>query len=101
MILTGVYNSYSPDVEGFLGANNLSNYSNDEINKILNEVKSISDINTLNEKYKRIIEIYEEERPFIGLYRDKQTIVKGQNLAGEVTGNNYFSYYNLDTWYRF
>ena len=101
IILTGVYNSYSPNVETFFGNNNLQNYSNEEMNKILTEVKSITDVNLLKEKYNRIIEIYEHDCPFIGLYRNKQTVVKGQNLAGEVTGNNYFSYYNLDTWYRF
>ena len=100
-ILTGVYNSYSPDVEKFFGNDNLQNYSNDEMNRLLSEVKSTADINLLKEKYNKIIEIYEKERPFVGLYRNKQTIVKGQELAGEVKGNNYFSYYNLETWYRF
>ena len=101
MILTGVYNSYSPNIETFLGNNNLQNYSNDEVNTIINEVKSITDTGLLKEKYKRIIEIYEEDRPFVGLYRNKGYIVKGQTLAGEVRGNNYFSYFNLDTWHRF
>ena len=101
MIVTGVYNSYTPDVEKFLGGNNLQNYSNEEMNKLLDEVKSITDTTLLKEKYNKIIEIYERERPFIGICRDKQTIVKGQNLAGEVFGNNYFSYYKIDTWYRF
>lgn len=100
MILTGVYNSYSPNLETFFGANNLENYSNAEINNLLNEVKTIKDENLLKEKYKRIIQIYEEEKPFISLYRNKQTIVKSQNLSGEINGNNYFSYYNLDSWNR-
>lgn len=99
-ILTGVYNSYSPNLIPFFGENNLQNYSNNELNGILNEVKSISDEGLLKEKYKRIIQIYEEERPFIGLYRNRQTIVKSQNLAGEIVGNNYFSYYFLENWYR-
>ena len=101
MILTGVYNSFSPNVEKFLGNDNLQNYYNDETIRILDEVKSISDENLLKEKYNRLEQIYEEERPFVGLYRNKQTIVKNQNVAGEVTGNNYFSYFNLGEWYRF
>ena len=28
MILTGMYNSYSPNLETFLGNNNLQNYNN-------------------------------------------------------------------------
>lgn len=101
MILTGVYNSYSPNVNSFLGENNLQNYSNEEMNSLIKEVKTITDNRLLKEKYKRIIEIYEEDIPFIGLYRNKISIVKSQNLAGEVVGNNYFSYYHLENWHRF
>lgn len=101
IILTGVYNSYSPDLTSFFGEDNLQNYSNSEMNNLLKEVKTITDENLLKEKYKRIVEIYEEEKPFISLYRNKQTIVKSQNLAGEINGNNYFSYYNLENWHRF
>ncbi len=100
MILTGVYNSYSPNLISFFGENNLQNYNNEEINKLLKEVKTITDENLLKEKYKRIVQIYEEEKPFISLYRNKQTIVKSQNLAGEIVGNNYFSYYHLENWHR-
>ena len=101
MILTGVYNSYSPDINRFLGTNNLENYKNDEVANILTEVNSITEENLLKEKYKKILEIYEQEQPFIGLYRNKVTIVKSQNLAGEIKANNYFSYNNLETWNRF
>ncbi len=100
MILTGVYNAYSPDLTFFFDENNLQNYHNQEINNILNEIKSITDTNLLKQKYQKIIQIYEQQQPFISLYRNKQTIVKSQNLAGEVTGNNYFSYYHLENWYR-
>ncbi len=100
MIITGVINSYSPDLNSFLGAGNQNNYTNEEINNILNEVKSISDENLLIEKYKRIIEIYNSEIPFISLYRNKQTMVKSQNMAGELKPNNFFSYYGLFAWYR-
>jgi len=101
IILTGVYNSYSPDITSFFQTGNLQNYTNEEMNQLLAEVKNITDTNLLKEKYKRIIEIYQQEKPFIGLYRNKQTIVKSQNLAGEIVGNNYFSYYRLEHWYRF
>ena len=66
----------------------------------MTDVKSITDENLLKEKYKRIVEIYEQEKPFISLYRDKTTIVKSQNLAGDIKGNNYFSYFGLENWYR-
>ena len=101
ILLTGIYNSYTPNIEKFLGNDNLQNYYNDEVIKILDEVKAITDEKLLKEKYNRLVQIYEEERPFLGLYRNKQTIVKNQNVAGEIRGNNYFSYYNLGLWHRF
>lgn len=100
MILTGVYNSYSPDITTFFDNDNFQNYNNDELNSVLKEVKTIKNENLLKEKYNEIVKIFEEETPFIGLYRDKITVVKSQNLAGEITANNYFSYYNLENWKR-
>lgn len=100
MILTGVYNSYSPSLISFFSENNLQNYYNEEISNIINEVKTIDNQGLLKEKYNRMLQIYNEEQPFISLYRNKQTIVKSQNLAGEIKGNNYFSYYNLENWNR-
>ncbi len=100
MILTGVYNSYSPNVETFLGNGNLQNYNNEELNTIITDVKNIKDENLLKEKYNRIIEIYNNDIPFISLYRNKVAVVRSQNLAGEITPNNYFSYYNFYSWSR-
>ena len=100
MILTGVYNSYSPDISAFLGTDNLQNYNNDEINKIISEVNNINDENLLKEKYKRIEQIYNEEQPFISLYRNKNYIIKSRSLSGEISGNNYFSYFNIESWNR-
>lgn len=100
MILTGVYNSFSPSLKFYFGANNLQNYNNEEVNKILNEVKNIQDENLLKEKYNRLEQIYNEDLPFISLYRNKLYVVKSQNLMGEIKPNNYFSYYRIYEWYR-
>lgn len=100
IILTGVYNSYSPNVETFFGDNNLENYNNDQMKSILTDVKNITDETKLKEEYSKIIQIYNDELPFISLYRNKTTVVRGQGLAGEITPNNYSSYYKFYTWYR-
>lgn len=100
MILTGISNSFSPNLNTFFGENNLENYSNDELNTILNEVKNTNDEKVLKEKYNRIIQIYNEEVPFVSLYRNKTTVVKSQKLFGDVAPNNYCSYYNLYNWTR-
>ena len=101
MLLTGVYNSYSPNLETFFGTNNLQNYNNEELNKIMNEVKNTSDEKNLKEGYNKIVEIYKEDVPFISLYRDKTVVVKNQNMTGELAPNNFFSFYNINTWVRF
>ena len=100
MIITGVNNGYSPDLSYFLGEDNISNYQNEEITSILNEVKNISDSKLLKEKYNRIIEIYEDEVPYICLYRNKNKLVYGIRLTGEVSPNNYTVYHNFENWYR-
>jgi peptide/nickel transport system substrate-binding protein len=100
LIITGVYNSYSPNLSTFFGENNLQNYNNDELNNILTDVKDIDDNTLLKEKYNRIIEIYNEELPFLSLYRNKITVISNQKLSGEIQANNYCSYYRFYTWHR-
>ena len=100
MIITGVKNGYSPDLTYFLGENNIANYQNEEITGILNEVKNISDKDLLKEKYNRIIEIYEDEVPYVCLYRNTNKVVYSIRLTGEVSPNNYTAYYGFENWYR-
>lgn len=100
MIITGVNNGYSPDLTYFLGKDNIANYKNEEITNLLNEVKNISDSNLLKEKYGRIIEIYEDEMPYICLYRNSNKVVHSIRLTGEISPNNYTAYYNFEKWYR-
>ena len=100
MIITGVNNGYSPDLSYFLGEGNIANYENEEITSLLKEVENITDQELLKEKYARIIEIYEEDVPYICLYRNNQKVVYGIRLTGEITPNNYTAYYHFENWYR-
>ena len=100
MIITGVNNGYSPDLSYFLGEDNIANYQNEEITSLLKEVDDISDSTLLKEKYDRIIEIYEEEVPYICLYRNRNKVIHGIRLTGEMTPNNYTAYYHFENWYR-
>jgi len=43
--------------------------------EILRELYSITDEKTLKEKYKKMQEIYEEDRPYIGLYYNRITLI--------------------------
>lgn len=100
MIITGIYNGYSPDLSYFLGDENIANYENEEIKTILNDLQTITDEETIQQKYQRIIEIYEEEVPYICLYRNKGKVIYSMKLTGEFNPTNYTAYYHLEKWYR-
>ena len=84
----------------YFGTGNLANYNNKDAIKTLNDIYSITDINLLKEKYKELQKIYQEERPYIGLYFNKSSIIYSKNLAGMIKPTWYNYLYNLETWYR-
>ena len=100
LILTGNIVPLSPDLNSYLGENNLSNYSNDEMNGLLKEVNDIQDENLLKEKYKRIIEIYNDDVPFISLYFNPNISIASPNIKGVIDHNWYDMFYHIDEWYK-
>ncbi len=100
MIITGIYNGYNPDLSYFFANDNIANYDNNEVKEIINEVKEIREEDQMKEKYKRLVEIYEDEVPYIFLYRNKAKVIYSMKLIGEFNPNNYTAYYNLGKWYR-
>ena len=101
IVLTGNIISNSPNLQTYFGNNNLSNFKNDEIKIILNEVKNIDNqVDFLKEKYQRLEEIYTEEMPFISLYFNSLFIISNKKLKGDLSGNWYNIYYNIDNWYK-
>lgn len=99
-ILAGVEVGFSPSLDTFFGEGNLANYNNGEMLEIMQTVKNTNDENVLYEKYRRIYELYLEEVPYIGLYRNTESIVCNQNLVGNITPNSYNVYHNVEKWYR-
>ena len=91
---------YSPNLSYFLGNENIANYKNEEISKLLEEINDITDEELLKEKYNRIIEIYEDEVPYICLYRNKGKVVYNMKMTGNFEPNNYTAYYHFHKWYR-
>ena len=100
MVLCGINLSLSPSLETFFGVNNMANYSNDEVNNILNEVKNTTDENTLIDRYKRLAEIYRDDVPYISLYNNKFTVAYSTGLIGDVTPNWFNIFYNISGWYK-
>ncbi len=92
--------SPSPSLETFFGSNNIANYSNEEVNSILQEVKNTSNNNILVEKYKRLIEIYNTDVPYMSLYNNKQIVAYSNELAGEISANWFNQFYGIETWYK-
>lgn len=100
MIITGIYNGYSPDLSYFLGEGNIANYENEEMKTILEDLQSITDEETIKQKYQRIVAIYEDEVPYICLYRNKGKVVYNIKLTGEFNPTSYTAYYHFEKWYR-
>ena len=100
MILTGVYSGYSPDLSNYFGPNNLSNFANEEVTRLLNEIKEIKDDDELlKQKYDEIIKIFNDEMPYVFLYYNTNTLVYNPKLVGEITPNSYNIFNNIGTCY--
>jgi len=92
--------SYSPSLEKYFKEDNLSNYTNNEINTVLKEVQFLDNENEINQKYTRINDIYNEEVPYISLYYDTSSIIYSPILKGTITPNSYNLFYGIENWYR-
>lgn len=92
--------SVSPDLTTFYGANNLANYNNEEVNSIMEEVKNTTDENILKEKYKRLIEIYKSDIPYISLYNNKYIVAYSSELVGDITPTWFNQFYGIEGWYK-
>lgn len=100
MILTGVYLPYSPDLTTYFKEGNLANFTNEELMALINEVKNITNMDTLKEKYARIQEIYNEQIPYVFLYNNKEMLVYSTQLVGNMNPYGYNIFNNISTWYR-
>lgn len=100
LIIGGTNIGLSPELDTYLGDNNIANYTNDEVKTILNDIANIKDESLLKEKYKKLAEIYKNESPYKSLYINKKTIIYSTKLIGDITPNLYNIFYNIENWYR-
>ena len=100
ILLTGVYTSYTPDLMYYFSQGNISNYSSDTMNELMQNASILSDENQLIEAYQKIYSQYKTDMPFIGLYRNKNISISSQSVVGTITPTNYTTYTGLETWYR-
>ena len=99
-IITGITSSLSPNLETYFGTTNYANFSNEELNNLMNEVKNITKEDLLEEKYTRIREIFNEQKPYIGLYSSYYTIASSWSLIGNITPNWYNIFIDINNWYK-
>lgn len=100
LVLTSGNYGYSPSLNKYFKEDNLSNYKNEEITNLLNDIENITDENELKQKYTRITEIYNDEVPYISLYYNTNNMIYSTNLKGTVNPNSYNLFYGIDSWYR-
>ncbi len=96
MLLYGL----SPNLTRYFGEGNLANYSDGEVSKILQELYNVSDEKTFKEKYEKLQNKYEQDRPYIGLYFNRQVLIHGKNLSTTVSNNWYNIFYDIENWKR-
>lgn len=99
-IITGTTSSLSPNLETYFGTSNYANFSNDELNNLMNEVKNITKEDLLEKKYARIREIFNEQQPYIGLYSSYYCVDNSWSLMGNVTSNWYNIFIDINNWYK-
>lgn len=98
IILCGTYVGTSPDLTRYFADGNLANYHNEEAKTIINELKNITDIELLKQKYKRLYEIYTSDVPYISLYHSYDITAYSKNLAGSILANWNNIFFNISNW---
>jgi len=99
-IIIGTTMSISPNLENYFGNSNYANFSNEELNNLMNEVKNITREELLKEKYSRIYQILSEQNPYIGLYSSYYAVASNKSLRGNVPANWYNIYIYINNWYK-
>lgn len=68
--------------------------------ELLQNANIIKDSKEQKDIFQKIYNLYKEDIPFIGLYRNKNITITSQGLYGTIEPNNYTTFYGLETWYR-
>lgn len=90
IILTGITNSVNPDLTYFCGEGNIANFNSSEAREKLNSLDGL----------KEAQKIMNEEVPYIGLYRNRGTLILNANVGGSFSPNNNNLFFNFNEWFR-
>ncbi len=100
VLITGIHTGFSPKVTSLFGNGNVSNYSSDNLNNIMNDINITFDYNKQLGNYNRLYDEYLNNFPYIFLYRNTSSVVYNQTLCGKISPNSYSMFYNIEKWYR-
>lgn len=99
-LIVNINTSFSPNIETYMGSNNTSNYKNDEITNLLDQIYTTGDASKIKELYEKIINIYNEDVPFVGIARKNNAVVYNTNLVGTTKPTAFNIYSKFQNWYR-
>ena len=92
--------SYSPSLNKFFKENNLAKFKNEQVSEFINKMEKINDENELKQIVTNIIDIYNDEVPYISLYYNTNTFIYSPHLKGNIKPNSYNLFYGIENWYR-
>ena len=99
-MIININTSYSPNINTYIGSGNTSKYSNSEVSELLKQIYATGDASKIKEAYTRLIEIYNEDVPFIGLARKNGIVVYNTNLVGTTRPTAFNIFSKFQNWYR-
>ena len=99
MILCEATTSIAPDLRTFFGDGNLANFTNNETKEIMNYIGNITEENELKEKYQKLYDIYNDEVPYIGIARNKISVITNTYLTGKIGAKWYNLFFGFNEWY--
>lgn len=85
------------DISYLLMNGNVNGYYNEEVDTLLNEVKSVDDINKVKEIYARVNKISSEEVPMFSVYATRSLVAISDRVTG-VNPRAFGAFINVHEW---
>ena len=100
ILMNGTY-GYSPSLDKYLSQeSNTANFKDEQIKELLSQAKNTTDENELKKIYTQIVEIYNNQVPYISLFYNTNTLIYSGNIKGNIHPNSYNLFYGIENWYR-
>ena len=98
--ILGIEVGFTPNLRTFFGDNNVANYNKEEVRTLLYQAENAKDEQTIYDCYGKLYDIYLDDCPYIGLYRNTQSVIMNTGLVGNISPNSFNNFHNIWQWYR-